>query len=293
MVHLHMEKSVQPSIPGSYTREGMATILARRLAEESHNLSLQWQAQEGDKTRYFIIDDLLPAQLCADISLGFPQEFSECLQRSSFRERKKTLAQVYKADPVIDSIIYAFQQKAVVDQIELITSFGSLIPDMKLFAGGISMMNAGDFLNPHIDNSHNIDRSLYRRLNLLFYTSPGWKEEFGGSLKLWNDDVTSSITIPSKFNRLVVMETNKTSWHSVSPVKVSKVRQCVSNYYFTKDSPVDYDYYHVTSFLGRPEQPLLRTWGRLDNAARNIVAKITGKSRGWRQQNDGVENSKI
>ncbi|EGH74806.1 hypothetical protein PSYAR_30109, partial [Pseudomonas syringae pv. aceris str. M302273] len=46
--------------------------------------------------------------------------------------------------------------------------------------------------------------------------------------------VKSQKTIVSAFNRLVVMETNKDSWHSVSAVSVSTARCCVSNYYFPR-----------------------------------------------------------
>jgi len=55
-------------------------------------------------------------------------------------------------------------------------------------------------------------------------------------------------TIFSNFNRLVVIETNKTSWHSVCQVKVDKIRCCVSNYYYSSISPDYNEYFHVTSF---------------------------------------------
>ena len=82
------------------------------------------------------------------------------------------------------------------------------------------------------------------------------------------------------FNRLIVMETNASSWHSVNPVTVDAVRCCVSNYYFSKQSPSGEDYYHVTSFLGRPGQPLRRIYGRVDNLLRQFVATRFKISRG-------------
>ena len=39
------------------------------------------------------------------------------------------------------------------------------------------------------------------------------------------------------------------------------------------------NYYHVTSFLGRPGQPFRRVYGRIDNALRNVVAKTLKTSR--------------
>lgn len=53
--------------------------------------------------------------------------------------------------------------------------------------------------------------------------------------------------IHSKFNRLVVMITNKT-------VVDDGNRCCVSNYYFS-DIPADNsNYFHVTTFYGRPKE---------------------------------------
>ena len=94
------------------------------------------------------------------------------------------------------------------------------------------MMSKEDFLNPHIDNSHDRDKKRYRKLNLLYYVTPGWEEGFGGNFELWDEKVKKERD-NFKFNRLVIMETNKQSWHSVNIVITDKIRCCVSNYYFS------------------------------------------------------------
>jgi len=70
------------------------------------------------------------------------------------------------------------------------------------------------------------------------------------------------------------METNRYSWHSVSKVSADQTRCCMSNYYFSEQSPDDDNYFHVTSFIGRPEQPLRRFLGNIDNRLRNVISKI-------------------
>ena len=142
------------------------------------------------------------------------------------------------------------------------------------------MMFRGDFLNPHIDNSHDAERKRYRRLNLLYYVSPNWKLKNGGNLEVWNEDQTKAKTIIAKTNRLIVMETNKTSWHSVSKVEINSPRCCVSNYYFSKISPDHSAYSHVTSFTGRPDEILKRSIGVIDNALRNFVSRSIKLGRG-------------
>ena len=144
-------------------------------------------------------------------------------------------------------------------------------------------MVQGDFLNPHIDNSHDAKRQRFRRLNLLYYVSPHWTLENGGNFELWDEARVVQKTLVSRANRLVVMETTNTSWHSVSPVVADEPRCCISNYYFSGISPDESDYYHVTCFSGRPEQKVEKALGIVDNALRNVISKTlkitTGKRR--------------
>jgi hypothetical protein len=137
------------------------------------------------------------------------------------------------------------------------------------------MMGYGDFLDPHIDNSHDQFQKVYRRLNLLYYVTPNWRREYGGHLELWNKDVTERVTIESSFNRLVLMETHSLSWHSVSQVTQPEGRRCcVSNYYFSEESPKKEHYYHITSFMARPEQPLKRVLCQIDNGLRSFLRVV-------------------
>ena len=140
-------------------------------------------------------------------------------------------------------------------------------------------MGKGDYLNPHIDNSHDKDRKVYRRLNLLYYVTPNWKVNKGGNFELWDKAVIKKNTIISKFNRLVIMETNKTSWHSVNEVKVDEIRCCVSSYFYSQASPDNTKYFHVTSFTGRPNEKIKRIYGYIDNLIRDSFSKRTGIGR--------------
>ena len=108
------------------------------------------------------------------------------------------------------------------------------------------MMFPCHYLNPHIDNSHNGERNLYTRLNLLYYVSSDQAFEKGGNFELWDEKRTKQKTLVVHQNRLVVMETNKTTWHSVSEVTADRPRYRVLNYYFSEISPDEDKYFHVT-----------------------------------------------
>src|SRR5262249_22251338 len=145
--------------------------------------------------------------------------------KNTLREKKFIAVQMNEYDSVIEESIYAFQDSRVVDLVGQITGLTALEPDVNLYAGGISAMSNGNYLKPHLDNSHDKDRARYRVLNLLFYVSPDWREEFGGNLEFWdNGPKGEPREMLSKFNRLIIMITNKMSWHSVNEVRHNAVR---------------------------------------------------------------------
>jgi Rps23 Pro-64 3,4-dihydroxylase Tpa1-like proline 4-hydroxylase len=261
-------------------KDHFVNLIERKLKEREDSIRQQWLNPQSTTTRHFVVDELLPEDVARSIYDAFPRNGEGFFNRDSFREKKRTSANLDAYDPVLADITYAFQERKIVDLISALIGFRQIEPDPLLYAGGLSMMFEGDFLNPHIDNSHDVKRQRYRRLNLLYYVSPDWSLENGGNFELWDEQRQVPKTLTSCFNRLVAMETNKTSWHSVSPVKVHGPRCCVSNYYFSAISPDETEYFHVTSFSGRPGEQIKRTLGLVDNAVRNVVSKTLKLGRG-------------
>jgi hypothetical protein len=128
---------------------------------------------------------------------------------------------------------------------------------------------------------------LYRTLNLLYYVTPDWELANGGNLELWDRDVRGNVTIESRFNRLVLMETTPCSWHSVSRISVDRFRCCVSNYYFSLRSPTGADYFHVTSFSARPEQKVRRLIGWADAKVRQGLRRLVPAGLGRKDLYEG------
>jgi Rps23 Pro-64 3,4-dihydroxylase Tpa1-like proline 4-hydroxylase len=261
-------------------QEILTIKLLEKIEASAESIRTQWLNPIGTNTRHFFIDELLDIDICKNIYQAFPKDGEGFFNRESFREKKKTSADLSTYDKLLSDITYAFQDHRVVDLVAKLIGVEQIEPDPKLYAGGLSMMFPGDFLNPHIDNSHDGNRERYRRLNLLYYVSPDWKKEYGGNLELWDDQRSTPLTLVALTNRLIVMETNKTSWHSVSTVKVERPRCCVSNYYFSKISPDTSNYFHVTSFAGRPGEKLKNAISTVDNFVRNTVSKNLKLGRG-------------
>lgn len=248
----------------------IADSLAGRMAQLASEFS---QSKDLIGVRHIAIDDLLPENIAHDIASAFPAGGSMRLMKS-FREQKYTSKSYDQFDPILGDITFALQETRIVSLIEDITGIKDQVPDSLLYAGGLSAMGKGHFLSPHIDNSHDSSRTYYRTLNLLYYVTPEWKIENGGNLEIWNNDLSSKIIIHSKFNRLVIMETTPHSWHSVSHVKIDAIRKCVSNYYFSKNSPTGGDYFNITTFSAPPDRPILRFLSNIDTGVRQFVRML-------------------
>jgi Rps23 Pro-64 3,4-dihydroxylase Tpa1-like proline 4-hydroxylase len=200
------------------------------------------------------------------------------MRRSSIRESKYVSSQMNRHDPLLEEAVFAFQDPRLVALLSEIAGIEDLAADPHLYASGLSLMKQGDFLNPHLDNSHDKDRAQYRVLNLLYYVTPEWSEDSGGNLELWDDGPGGTQrTVVSAFNRLVCMATHRGSWHSVSAVRVPRDRTCISNYYFSGKPLGGLEYFHVTSFRGRPEQRIRGLILRVDSLARSALRLVFRK----------------
>jgi Rps23 Pro-64 3,4-dihydroxylase Tpa1-like proline 4-hydroxylase len=255
-------------------RKEYGEIIESRLREELPRMRDEFSKHNVQSC---FIDNLLPEAEVRKINAAFPDK-STMMLKKSLRENKYVAAQMDKYDPILEEIIYAFQEPGVVKVVEEITGIQDMIPDTNLYAGGVSLMAKDNFLNPHLDNSHDKNREAYRVLNLLFYVTPDWSHENGGNLELWdNGPKEPQREITSHFNRLALMATHQKSWHSVSQVNVDRSRCCVSNYYFSERPLEDHEYFHVTSFRGRPEQPLRDIVLQGDIALRQGIRKVFKK----------------
>lgn len=257
-------------------RIDLANLIFEKLQTDKEKLKRQFQNSDSG-IGYLMVDDLLPNDIALKIAEFFPKP-EQMVLKKSLRENKYVAAQMNLYHPLLEEVIYAFQDKRVVAIVGEICHVKNPIPDENLYAGGISLMGNKQFLNPHLDNSHDKDRNLWRVLNLLYYVTPDWEEAYGGNLELWPNGLEGKpITIHSKFNRLAIMETHNDSLHSVSPVVFEGYRRCVSNYYFA-DSPLQVsDTFHVTSFRGRPENKWTDLVLRTDTFLRMCLRKVFKK----------------
>jgi Rps23 Pro-64 3,4-dihydroxylase Tpa1-like proline 4-hydroxylase len=137
-----------------------------------------------------------------------------------------------------------------VKKLEKLTGIDDLIKgDIQLQGAGIHRIKNKGFLQLHTDfntyiNSNNI--KLDRRINLLIYMNPNWKQEYHGELCLC-DKVKGICTkkIQPILNRCVIFNTTNKSIHGhPKPLCVPDniTRQSIALYYYTKNNNGDVDF---------------------------------------------------
>jgi len=254
----------------------ISELIYTKIKENQDQLKASYEASK-EQIGFFYIDDVLPEDLAKQCFDVFP-DTSEMRCLKSIREYKYVSAQMDKHHELLEQVLYAFQDSKIVNLIGEICQIDSLYADESLYAGGLSQMAQDNFLNPHLDNSHDAERERWRVLNLLYYVTPNWETKNGGHLELWpNGPKKEPMLIESKFNRLAVMATHDTSWHSVNKVAIDRSRCCISNYYFSDKPLKETDKFHVTKFRGRPEDTFTNIILDLDANLRMLIRKVFKK----------------
>ena len=171
---------------------------------------------------------------------------------------KKFTNDKWELIPDVTRCVLAFLNTSMTTSLlEEITNISGLLPDPSIRGAGISYVLPGGKLDLHSDRQIHPKLNVYRRLNLLIYFNKNWSDNYGGSLELWNSDVTKcEHKISPIFNRMVLFETNDHSYHGhPDPLTcpIGMARKALSLYYWTSTIPEDFKINEMsTDFRGRP-----------------------------------------
>ncbi|MBW4615767.1 MAG: 2OG-Fe(II) oxygenase [Desmonostoc vinosum HA7617-LM4] len=121
--------------------------------------------------------------------------------------------------------------------------------------GDIHLGLNGSFLDMHTDfNLHPSKDNWLHCLNIIIYLSKDWKEEFGGQLLLKSNLEGFATQIFPKFNRSVIMQSNDTTYHGYSQLKLPETltRQSIIFPIYKEESLDKIPPRHLTMFT--PDQ---------------------------------------
>jgi Rps23 Pro-64 3,4-dihydroxylase Tpa1-like proline 4-hydroxylase len=137
-----------------------------------------------------------------------------------------------------------------IQYLENITGIKGIITnDIELQGAGIHRIRRGGYLQLHTDfNTYysGIYGKLDRRINLLIYMNPSWKDEYNGSLCICDKQTETCVKkIPPLLNRCVIFNTSNKSIHGhpeVLNTPENICRQSIAVYYYTKNENRDVDF---------------------------------------------------
>jgi Rps23 Pro-64 3,4-dihydroxylase Tpa1-like proline 4-hydroxylase len=213
------------------------------------------------------IDDFLDPELAEDVYRAYPS-FDEALgQGRSFdfvnEQKKVQVCDASKFPSAVKRLSDAIASPEFLGALSQITGIPNLIADPELQGGGIHVTGPQGRLDVHVDFNFIEERAWHRRINILIYLNPGWKEEWGGHVELWSDGVKRlHHSFRPVLGRCVIFETSEKSYHGVSAVECPPhvSRRSFAAYYYTKEPPAGWNgKKHSTIFRARPDE-VVRGW---------------------------------
>ena len=195
---------------------------------------------------HIVIDEFLRPEVAEALFAGFPR--IEQMPKI-FREPMSYKGQLSDIDakwPAFSEVFAQLQSAPFRAFIGRITGIDGLQPDPMLAGGGLHQSPRSGFLDLHVDaNFHPYDKGLHRRVNILIYVERDWQDGWGGQLELWSDrnkkPFEQVALVPPRFNRAVIFNTTRTSWHGVAAVACpdGHSRKSLALYYYTPSRPAD------------------------------------------------------
>ncbi|MET0182613.1 MAG: 2OG-Fe(II) oxygenase [Caulobacterales bacterium] len=252
--------------------EDIAAQIANRLSRDIDDLTAAFGPPDPHRVRWCAIDDVLPESFAEEAFHDLPA-LPEMVRRADDKERKYVTANIDKLNETVRRLVIALNSPKIANVVARIMGKRELQTDTLLYNGGVTVMAPGDFMRPHLDNSHDFNRSRRREVVLLFYISPHWEDRYGGALSVWpNARKNGPTPIAFRPNRLVIMETTDDSWHSVDPIIGPMPRANVIAYYYA--SPADKSPVRLTHFAAWPNEPIRNALFQAEFHMRNFVARL-------------------
>ena len=186
---------------------------------------------------YGCFDNFLPMELLEKVRSEALSMGEKAPEHSSGNERLKTSYNPDRLPPYTRAVFNALNSRAFIQFLEQMSGIPGLIPDPYFQGGGIHRTETTGFLSIHADFNHHKVMNLQRRLNVLIYLNPDWKEEYGGSFEVWADDMSEQIAkFAPVMGRMCCFSTGDNTMHgNPEPVNhpENEPRLSIALYYYT------------------------------------------------------------
>jgi hypothetical protein len=253
------------------SQETWIDMMVVRLYAESEAIRAQWADMSVIQTRHFVLDGLIDSpDLTRSMHEAFLRRPKGLSVQDSVWQKRKTYAVPADCDPMLVGLANAFSDPKVAAVFSYLLDLDPISAGRGAVSGEFIVMGQGDRASPFIDASHSDCGSKIRRLKLFYFTSPDWEENKGGILEVWDSKIASAKAIIPTADRLVVMETSETSWHSLGTIMADRQLCFMTKSYFSETGGKTRKAY-ASRFSGRPGEKGKRILGYTGGAIRNLL----------------------
>jgi Rps23 Pro-64 3,4-dihydroxylase Tpa1-like proline 4-hydroxylase len=256
-------------------------IIPASFFDPSNLERLKAEFNAGKPYRHLKIENFLDESFASSLYENFPGLDLMSRKYAGLNENKAEGAGFENFHPGFNQLKATLNTPEFYKALSTITGIADLYSVDDALGMGVHQGIDGSYLDIHIDfNIHHV-RNIHRRVNLLIFLNKNWKEEYGGSIELWNADVSKleNSYLPL-FNRCVIFETSEISYHGYGKIHVPPGESRKSFYgYFYTDLREGAAGYHDTVFKARPEEGLAKkiktdVKETLKNTAKKVLKKV-------------------
>lgn len=221
----------------------------------------------------------LEPEVANEVAEDFPENHSaEWIRYKHGNENKMGLNRRALFPSSIRDVVDELNSPPFVAWLSELTGIPNLIADPALDGGGLHQVASGGFLNVHTDFSvHHYRPHWQRRVNLIVYLTPNWREEWGGALEFWDAGMRQRAAhYYPNFNHAVIFNTDGASFHGFpEPIRCPDdlSRRSLALYYYTANHQLR-PVVRSTTYRPRPVDGWLKSFLiRLDTYAVNLYSK--------------------
>lgn len=253
-------------------------LTAKTAETKALGASFAERYQSAKPYHHICIDNFLPMEIIENVRKDL-DSLPEA--QMSFESAQEKLKSQYSPDRLPDysrHLFQAFNSRPFILFLEEMTGIKGLIPDPYFMGAGIHKTLNGGHLDIHADFNVHSHMRIERRLNVLIYLNPEWKEEYGGSFEIWDKGMTTKMAsfVPTE-NRMVCFSTASDTFHG-NPEPVNHPdgtpRQSIALYYYTATWDESREE-HSTLFKPRPgSQDASEARGKRERFIQNITPPV-------------------
>ena len=190
---------------------------------------------------FVVLDNFFKEDIAHKLQAEFPAFDSEIWHKYNNAIEVKKVCNNWNEFPETTYSVFSYLNS--VDFLEFLSQ--RLLSGLKLYSdnglngGGWHAHKKGGKLNTHLDYSLHPKLELQRKLNIIIYLNPNWREEWGGALGFWGNESSEKpgdliTSVSCKFNRAVIFDTTQNSWHGLPEPLLcpeGEVRQSLAAYF--------------------------------------------------------------